>query len=172
MKRFRLATVLRARQAREDAAKGAVLQARAAARQVELEITERTDDLGRRALPPHDTARAYLAAIVARQALAGELSAVRQIAVRRQAEVDERLTDFMVASQGRHAVEKLEERHKAEQEAAEAAAEQIAVDELATSRSRPPGTAPRSSPSSSRSHAPHVPMEGPGADTEGSDDPD
>ena len=140
-KRFRLATVLRARQAKEDALRGEVLAARAALREAELMVERRGEVLRGRHLPESTLARAYVAAISARQALAGELFAAQRVVAAAQEAVAEKLHDYTEASQARRAVEKLEERHKAERTAAELAEDQLLVDELATtrrSRTKPP----------------------------------
>lgn len=133
-KKFRLATVLRARKAKEDAVRGEVLAARAALREAELATEERSETLRGRHLPNADLARSYVAAISARQALAAELFAANRVAAAAKEAVAERLRDYTSASQARRAVEKLAERHAAEQAAAELAANQVLVDELATSR--------------------------------------
>ncbi|GAA0243506.1 flagellar FliJ family protein [Cryptosporangium japonicum] len=140
-KRFRLATVLRARQAKEDALRGEVLAARAALREAELMVERSGETLRGRQLPEAALARSYVAAISARQALAGELFAAQRVVVDAQAAVAEKLREYTDASQARRAVEKLEERHKAERAAAELAEDQVLVDELATtrrSRTNPP----------------------------------
>lgn len=140
-KRFRLATVLRARQAKEDALRGEVLAARAALREAELVVEHRSEVLRGRHLPPSTLARSYVAAISARQALAGELFAAQRVAAAAQEAVAEKLREHTDASQARRAVEKLEERHEAERAAAELAEDQLLVDELATtrrSRTKPP----------------------------------
>ena len=133
-KKFRLATVLRARQAKEDAVRGEVLAARAALREAELDSEERSETLRGRHLPDVDLARTYVAAIASRQALAGELFAANRVAAAAKEAVAARLRDYTTASQARRAVEKLAERHATEQAAAGLAEEQLLVDELATSR--------------------------------------
>ncbi|MFG1925792.1 flagellar FliJ family protein [Cryptosporangium sp. NPDC048952] len=140
-KRFRLATVLRARQAKEDAVRGELLAARAALREAEL-MAERTGETLRgRHLPSSAVVRSYMAAISARQALAGELFAAQRVVADAEQAVAEKLREYTDASQARRAVEKLEERYKAERAAAELAEDQMLVDELATtrrSRTKPP----------------------------------
>jgi flagellar FliJ protein len=133
-KKFRLATVLRARQAKEDAVRGEVLAARAALRKAELDAEERQETLRGRHLPNAALARSYVAAISARQALAGELFAANRVADAAREAVADRLRDYTEASQARRIVEKLSERHAAERAAAERAEDQQLVDELATSR--------------------------------------
>ncbi|GAA3398831.1 cell envelope biogenesis protein TolA [Cryptosporangium minutisporangium] len=133
-KRFRLATVLRARQAKEDAVRGEVLAARAALREAELAAERSGEVLRGRHLPDAALARTYIAAISARQALASELFAANRVTAAAQEAVAEKLREYTDASQARRAVEKLKERHAAEQAAAELAEDQLLVDELATTR--------------------------------------
>jgi flagellar FliJ protein len=133
-KKFRLATVLRARQAKEDAVRGEVLAARAVLREAELDAEHRSETLRGRHLPDVDLARSYVAAISARQALAAELFAANRVAEAAKDAVAERLRGYTAASQDRRAVEKLKERHVAERAAAQLAEDQLLVDELATSR--------------------------------------
>ncbi|TQS39684.1 flagellar FliJ family protein [Cryptosporangium phraense] len=140
-KKFRLATVLRARQAKEDAVRGEVLAARAALREAELEAERAGETLRGRQLPAEAVARSYVAAISARQALAGELSAAHRVTEAAQEAVAAKLREYTEASAARRAVEKLKERHAAERAAAELAEDQQLVDELATtrrSRGKPP----------------------------------
>jgi flagellar FliJ protein len=154
-KKFRLATVLRARQAKEDAVRGEVLAARAALRKAELDADERQETLRGRHMPSADLARSYVAAISARQALAGELFAANRVAAAAREAVAERLRDYTQASQARRVVEKLGERHKAEQVAAQLAEDQALVDELATSRrSRPAQPMSTTEPAAERDDAP------------------
>ncbi|SHN42027.1 hypothetical protein [Cryptosporangium aurantiacum] len=133
-KKFRLATVLRARQAKEDAVRGEVLAARAALREAELAAEERGEVLRGRHVPDAAMARTYVAAISARQALAAELFAANRVAAAAQEAVAEKLREHSEASRARRAVEKLKEKHAAEQAAAELAEDQLLVDELATTR--------------------------------------
>ena len=133
-RKFRLATVLRARQAKEDAVRGEVLAARAALREAELAAERSGEVLRGRQLPAAAAARSYIAAISARQALAGELFAAHRVTAAAEEAVAEKLREYTTASQSRRAVEKLKERHAAEQAAADLAEDQLLVDELATTR--------------------------------------
>jgi len=140
-KKFRLATVLRARQAKEDAVRGEVLAARAALREAELQAERSGEVLRSRHLPEAALSRSYVAAISARQALAAELFAAHRVTAAAQDAVAEKLREYTEASQSRRAVEKLKERHAVERAAAELAEDQLLVDELATtrrSRTKPP----------------------------------
>lgn len=133
-KKFRMASVLRARQAKQDAVRGEVLAARALLREAELDAEKRTETLRGRPVPATDLARSYVAALSARQALASELFAANRVAAAAAEAVAEKLRDYTEASQARRAVENLAERHAAEQVAAELREDQRLVDELATSR--------------------------------------
>ncbi len=133
MKRgFRLASVLRARQAQEDAARGEVLRARHRAA-VAADVAEARDrSLAGHQMPREDSARAMVAALTARQAMAASLAGARQLAALAEARVAERTGELTVAAQRRRTVEKLAERHAEERRRYDQQADQSALDELAT----------------------------------------
>src|SRR2546423_5552953 len=88
MKRgFRLASVLRARQAQEDAARGEVLRARQGAAQAAEDVAVRDRVLAAHQPIDEDTARALVAALTARQAMAASLALARQLAALAEAKV-------------------------------------------------------------------------------------
>jgi flagellar protein FliJ len=133
-RRFRLASVLRARQAQETAARAAVARARTDAA-IAVERHERR----RRALTEQPmlaagTASCYAAALSARQAMAAELSAAAELAAAAGHMVDERMTELTDAAVRRRSVESLAERHAAAPRQAEEHASQLAVDEVAATR--------------------------------------
>jgi flagellar export protein FliJ len=130
-RRFRLASVLRARQVQEDAARGAVIRARADVETARAETRRRDSALSARNNPMAGSATAFVAALCARQGLAAEISAAASLAAQAAHVVDERLGEFTDASVRRRTVEKLAERHEAASRAAEDAAEQRAIDDLA-----------------------------------------
>ena len=133
MKRgFRLAGVLRARQAQEDAARGEVLRARRGAAQAAEAVEARDRTLATHQVPDEDTARALVAALTARQAMAASLALARQLAELAESRVAERAEELTVAAQRRRTVEKLAERHAAERQRRDLRADQSALDELAT----------------------------------------
>src|SRR2546421_5802322 len=133
MKRgFRLAGVLRARQAQEDAARGEVLRARRGAAQAAEAVEARDRTLATHQVPDEDTARALVAALTARQAMAASLAIARQLAALAEARVAERSGELTAAAQRRRTVEKLAERHAAERRRDDLMADQSALDELAT----------------------------------------
>ena len=133
MKRgFRLAGVLRARQAQEDAARGEVLRARRGAAQATEAVEARDRTLATHQVPDEDTARALVAALTARQAMAASLATARQLAALAQVRVAERAGELTEAAQRRRTVEKLAERHAEERLRHDRAADQNVLDELAT----------------------------------------
>src|SRR2546423_9611899 len=133
MKRgFRLAGVLRARQAQEDAARGEVLRARRGAAQAAEAVEARDRTLATHQVPDEDTARALVAALTARQAMAASLATARQLAALAQVRVAERAGELTEAAQHRRTVEKLAERHAEERLRHDRAADQNVLDELAT----------------------------------------
>src|SRR3954447_11917350 len=133
MKRgFRLASVLRARQAQEDAARGEVLRARQGAAQAAEDVQVRDRALAAHQPIDEDTARALVAALTARQAMAASLALARQLAALAEAKVAERNEELTAAAQRRRTVEKLAERHAAENHRRALMADQSALDELVT----------------------------------------
>ncbi|GAA2516178.1 flagellar FliJ family protein [Pilimelia columellifera] len=131
MARFRLSTVLRARQAQEDVRKAEVVRARGAARHARRNADERADALRATDASPVGTARAVVAALAARHALAAGLSAAHHAIGEADAHVDAQTADLAEAAKRRRVVERLGERHAAAQKAHAAAVEQRAIDEIA-----------------------------------------
>lgn len=132
--RFRLATVLRARQAQEDMARGVTARARAeadAAAGLVRRAERRLDDQD---LPGTGVASAYAAAIWARQALAGALGDAITAAHHADAVTQARVAELAAAAVRRKALERLAERHAAELRRAEEAADRAVLDELASTR--------------------------------------
>ena len=133
MKRgFRLAGVLRARQAQEDAARGEVLRARRGAAQAAEAVEVRDRTLATHQVPDEDTARALVAALTARQAMAASLSAARQLHLLAEQHATGRTEELTEAARRRRTVEKLAERHAEQRRQREQHAEQSALDELGT----------------------------------------
>jgi len=132
-KGFRLASVLRARQAQEDAARGEVLRARRDAAQAADEAAAKDRTLANHEVPDEDTARALVAALTARQAMAATLAIARQLAVVAESRVDEQTQELTEAAKRRRTVEKLAERHAEQARRHAQAADQSMLDELATS---------------------------------------
>src|SRR5437660_12608336 len=133
MKRgFRLASVLRARQAQEDAARGEVLRARQVAAQAAATPEARDQNLTGHQMPNADTARALVAALTARQAMAASLAVAQQLAVAAEAKVAEQAGELTEAARRRRTVEKLAERHAEQSRRRDQHADQRTLDELAT----------------------------------------
>jgi flagellar export protein FliJ len=131
MKGFRLAAVLRARQAREDLAKTAVAHAVAAATIAAARTRTYQRDLDHRQVDT-PAARAVSAGLRARQALAGALSEALDAASLANTQVTERRTDLAAAAAARRAMEHLAERHATARRRTEEAAEQAELDDLAS----------------------------------------
>ena len=130
-KGFRLAGVLRARQAQEDVAKGEVVRARQAAAQAADAAAARDRHLANHQMPAEDTARALVAALTARQAMAASLAMARQLAAVAETRVAQHTEELTEAAKRRWTVEKLAERHAEQTRRHAQAAEQRALDELA-----------------------------------------
>jgi flagellar FliJ protein len=129
---FKLAAVLRARHAQEDAAKAAVVRARAQADAAAVRVRAIERDLDGRPVPNETTARAFNASMWARNALAGELHAAIGVTEVADETVQERLHDLTAAAVQRRTIEKLEERHAAARKRTEEQLDAKAVDDLTT----------------------------------------
>ena len=128
---FRLAPVLRARKAQEDAARGAVIQSRADVREAEALVKRRNLELVGADAPSEGSARAMVAALVARQSLAaGVFSAQRMVTDAEEVE-RERSAALSDAAKRRRAVEMMAERHAATVKAHDLSTDQANLDELA-----------------------------------------
>jgi formiminotetrahydrofolate cyclodeaminase len=131
-----MAMVLRARKAQEDMAKGNVLVARAAERAAADAIVARERELDTSPTPAGGSAYAVVAALAARHSMAAAASAARrahQVAEEETAAVTAELTE---AAKRRQVIEKLVDRHLAEERAEELAAEQVVLDEIAMTARR------------------------------------
>jgi flagellar biosynthesis chaperone FliJ len=129
---FRLAAVLRARHAQEDAAKAAVVRARAEAEAALLRARTIERDLNGRDVPAASTAAAFNATMWARSAMAGELHAAIGVTELANEAVEDRMSDLTAAAVQRRTLEKLEERHAAARKHAEDKSDEKAVDDLTT----------------------------------------
>jgi len=131
-RRFRLGSVLRARQAQEDAVRGQVMHARRAAAEAADAAIARGERLAAHQAPGEDTARAVVAALTARQAMAASLSTARQLHLLAEQHVAGRTEELTEAARRRRTVEKLAERQAEQRRQREQRAEQSALDELGT----------------------------------------
>ncbi|GIE80089.1 hypothetical protein Aph02nite_60390 [Actinoplanes philippinensis] len=128
---FRLAPVLRARKAQEDAARGAVIQSRAEIREAEALVKRRKLDLVGADAPSEGSARAMVAALVARQSLAAGLFDAQRMVTSAEVIEQEKLAALADAAKRRRAVELMAERHAATVKAHDLKTDQAALDELA-----------------------------------------
>ena len=135
IRRFRLAAVLRAREAQEDVAKGAVVRARRDASAAAQFVRRQAEALGEHPLPRDGTGGAVVAAITARQSLAAALAESIQVASHAQDRIEHTLDELVGASARRRSVEKLAERHAATLRHSDLAADQKTGDEHATNHS-------------------------------------
>jgi flagellar FliJ protein len=134
---FRLGSVLRARKAQEDAARGSVSQSRAEIRDAEALVKRRQLDLVGRDAPSEGTARAMVAALVSRQSLAASLSGAHRMVHDAQEVERERLAVLADAAKRRRAVENMAERHADMVRGHDLKVDQAAIDEIAvTSKAR------------------------------------
>ncbi len=127
---FRLAPVLRARKAQEDAAHGAVIRSRAEIREAEALVKRRKLDLVGADAPSEGSARAMVAALVARQSLAAGLFDAQRMVNSAEVIEQEKLAALADAAKRRRAVELMSERHAAIVKAHDLRTDQAALDEL------------------------------------------
>ena len=128
---FRLAPVLRARKAQEDAARGAVIQSRAEIRAAEALVKRRKLDLVGADAPNEGSARAMVAALVARQSLAAGLFDAQRMVTSAEEIEQEKLSALADAAKRRRAVELMAERHAATVKAHDLRTDQASLDDLA-----------------------------------------
>ncbi|MEV0896848.1 cell envelope biogenesis protein TolA [Actinoplanes sp. NPDC049802] len=134
---FRLAPVLRARKAQEDAARGAVIQSQAEIRAAEALVKRRKLDLVGADAPNEGSARAMVAALVARQSLAAGVFGAQRMVTDAEEVEREKTAVLADAAKRRRAVEMMAERHAATVKAHDLRTDQAAIDELAvTARAR------------------------------------
>ncbi|WP_229067919.1 cell envelope biogenesis protein TolA [Actinoplanes sp. DH11] len=141
---FRLGPVLRARKAQEDAARGAVIQSRAEIREAEALLKRRRLELTGADAPSEGSARAMVAALVARQSLAaGLFSAQRMVADAEDLE-REKMAALTEAAKKRRAVELMAERHAEAVRDHDLRVDQSNLDELAvTAKARQAASGPQ-----------------------------
>jgi flagellar protein FliJ len=128
---FRLGPVLRARQAQEDAARGAVIRSRAEIREAQQLVKRRQLELAGADAPTEGTARAMVASMVARQSLAAGLSGAHRVAADAEEVTRERIAQLADAAKRRRAVEMMAERHAETVRRHDLASDQTDLDELA-----------------------------------------
>jgi flagellar FliJ protein len=129
---FRLSSLLRAREAQEDVATGAVARARRAQEAARRAAAAGETALHDTALPLTGTAHAIIAAISAQRAMAAGLVAARQTVLDSERHHAESMTELAAAAARRRTVERLAERHSEDLKRADLVAEQRAIDEIAS----------------------------------------
>jgi flagellar FliJ protein len=134
---FRLGSVLRARKAQEDSARGAVNVSRAEIRDAQALVKRRSLDLAGADAPTEGTARAMVASMVARQSLAASLSGAHQMVADAQDLTREKIAELADAAKRRRAVELMAERHAETVRIHDLKTDQANLDELTiTSKAR------------------------------------
>jgi flagellar FliJ protein len=128
---FRLGPVLRARQAQEDAARGAVIRSRAEVREAQQLVKRRQLELAGADAPTEGTARAMVASMVARQSLAAGLSGAHRMVTDAEELTREKIAELADAAKRRRAVEMMAERHAEAVRRQDLARDQADLDELA-----------------------------------------
>jgi flagellar biosynthesis chaperone FliJ len=129
---FKLSALLRARQAQEDMAKGAVSRSRSARDAAYGVAASREVALSGSTTPARASGRAVVAAIAAQRALAAGLAAARQAVLDAERHHAERMEELAAAARRRRGVERLAERHAAEELRLAQAADQRLIDEIAS----------------------------------------
>ncbi|AEV88788.1 TolA family protein [Actinoplanes sp. SE50] len=128
---FRLVPVLRARKAQEDAARGELIQSRAEIREAQALVKRRQLDLIGADAPSEGSARAMVAALVARQSLAAGVFGAQRMVTDAEEVEREKMAALTDAAKRRRAVEMLSERHAAMVKANDLRVDQANLDELA-----------------------------------------
>jgi flagellar FliJ protein len=131
---FRLAPVLRVREAAQRAASLAYAEAESAAADAARRADRLAGELHTRAVTGSHSTQSFLAAMVASQAAAADVSAARSTAQASAEHAELLRTRWTAAAQETKALEKLRDRHELALRHAEDAAETRAVDDLVTGR--------------------------------------
>ncbi|NJC71792.1 hypothetical protein HC031_18995 [Planosporangium thailandense] len=136
MRGFRLSSVLRARRAQENSARGRLLLARQEAAEAAERVRRMDEAIAARPRPDSASGVAFAATMWARHAMAFELSMAVTAAADANATVDERAADLTAAATRRRIVERLGERHAEAERVAENTAAQLEADDLTAARHR------------------------------------
>ena len=131
---FRLAPVLRVREATERAAQLAYAEADGSAREAARRADELAAALHTRAVTGAHSSAGFLAAMVASRAAAADVAAARSTAQASAEHAELLRARWTAAAQETKALEKLRDRHELALRHAEDAAETRAVDDLVTGR--------------------------------------
>lgn len=138
-RKFPLDVVLRVREIRERMARSGVAKARSAEAEAEQRLTE-----GRRTLAAHHAPQVadpqtFQAAFLARQSLASQVQALHGLVDTRVGETAAAVAEWQLREQDRAGVDRLREEHAADVAAADLAAEQEEIDDVAGRPRRPLG---------------------------------
>lgn len=136
MRGFRLASVLRARRAQENSARGRLLLARQEAAAAAERARRMDEAIDARPRPDSPSGIAFAATMWARHAMAVELSIMVAATAEAQTIVDERIAELTAAATRRRIVERLGERHAEAERIAENTAAQREADDLTAARNR------------------------------------
>ncbi|RBY86066.1 flagellar export protein FliJ [Blastococcus sp. TF02A-26] len=131
---FRLAPVLRVREAAQRAASLAYAEAESAAADAARRADRLAGELHTWAVTGSHSSQSFLAAMVASQAAAADVSAARSTAQASAEHAELLRARWTAAAQETKALEKLRDRHELALRHAEDAAETRAVDDLVTGR--------------------------------------
>lgn len=131
MTKFSLAGLLRLRSVQEDRAAADLGTAERERSQAEHRVRETTDRLAGTQLPSGVDGPTWLAAAASRLTLGALLEDDTEHLAQAEERADERRADWTRARQAERSVQRLEEHHAALDQAAELAAEQRALDEVA-----------------------------------------
>jgi flagellar export protein FliJ len=131
---FRLQPVLELRRAEERAAAVASADAARVAAEADSRATERETALAGARMPASLAPGAFVAAMTLLRAAATDASEARALATAQAETADLVRSEWTAAAQRTKGLERLRERHRLAQRAAEDAAEERAVDDLVTGR--------------------------------------
>ena len=131
---FRLQPVLELRRTQERTAALAAAQAANTAADADRQATERETALATAVLPPSLTSGEFVATMTLFRLAADDASAARSLAIASAEQAELVRMQWTEAAQRTKGLERLRERHQAAIDAAEASAEERAVDDLVTGR--------------------------------------
>lgn len=131
---FRLQPVLELRRSQERAAASAAAEAANAAADADRRATEYETTLAAAVLPRSLSSAEFRTAMTLLRTAATDASAARSLATASAEQAELVRAQWTAAAQRTKGLEKLKERHRSAQEAADNAAEERAVDDLVTGR--------------------------------------
>lgn len=131
---FRLQPVLELRRTQERTAALAAAQAANTAADADRQATDRETALATAVLPPSLSSGEFVATMTLLRLAADDASAARSLAVASAEQAELVRMQWTEAARRTKGLERLRDRHRAAMDAAEAAAEERAVDDLVTGR--------------------------------------